>query len=123
MRGLKLLIRPLASDDQQALSEFYQQEAAREPNQDEVSLVAKLLGRIVAHATARPERDELRISSIYVARELRRKGIGRAVAIQLQQIAADSGTSSVVVAAGTTIQFFKSLGFIERDGTLRKVIV
>lgn len=122
MRGLRLWIRPTTPDDREALEEFYRQESAGEPDQEAVSVVGKLLGRIVAHATARPEQDSLRISTVYVAKELRRKRIGSAVTIELQKIAVDSGARSLVVPAGTAVKFFESLGFIERDGMLRKMI-
>lgn len=73
MRGLKLWIRPTTPDDRAALAEFYRWESTREPDQGAVSLVGKLLGRIVAHATARRDEDSFWISTVYVARELRRR--------------------------------------------------
>lgn len=122
MRGLKLWIRPGTPEDREALGEFYRQESEKEPDHEAVSLVGKLLGRIVAHATARPEENSLRISALYVARELRRKRIGSAVTIELQKIAADSGAECLLVPAGIAVKFFESLGFIEHDGMLRKMV-
>lgn len=122
MRGLRLWIRPTTPDDREALDEFYRQESAGEPDHEPVSLVGKLLGRIVAHATGWLEEDSLRISTVYVARELRRR-IGSAVILEIQKLAADSGAKSLIVHAGAAVKFFESLGFIERNGVLRKVIV
>lgn len=123
MRGLRLWIRPATSEDREAVDAFYRQESAGEPVHEPISLVGKLLGRIVAHAAARREGDSLRISSLYVARELRRKRIGSAVFLELQNLAAESGATSVVVRSGTAVEFFESLGFNERAGMLRKVIL
>lgn len=123
MRGLKLWIRPTTPDDRAALAEFYRRESTREPDQGAVSLVGKLLGRIVAHATARRDEDSFWISTVYVARELRRRGIASAVISELQKIATDSGANSLIAGAGAEGKFFESLGFIERNGVLRKVIV
>lgn len=122
MRGLRLWIRPTTPEDREAVDAFYRQESAGEPVRETVSLVGKVLGRIVAHATASREGDSLRVSSLYVARELRRKRIGSAMALELEKIAAASGATSLVVRSGAAVEFFVSLGFIERGGMLRKVI-
>lgn len=122
MRGLRLWIRPTIPEDREAVDAFYRQESAGEPVQEAISLVGKLLGRIVAHATARREGDSLRVSSLYVARELRRKRIGSALALELENIAAESGATFLVVRSGAAVEFFDSLGFIEQAGMLRKVI-
>jgi len=122
MRGIRLLIRPATPYDTVEIEDFYRQESAENPDLQPLSIVGKLLGRIVAHAGAEPEGDSVRISTIHVAKELRRRRIGSTVLSELEKVAVNSGAKSLVVPAGSAVRFFQSLGFIERDGMLHKMI-
>lgn len=122
MRGLRLLVRPATPEDRVGIEDFYRQESAEEPDPQQLSILGKLLGRIVAHAGAELAGDTVLISTIHVARELRRRRIGSTVLSELEKAAADAGARSLVVSAGSAVSFFQSLGFIEHDGMFRKII-
>lgn len=115
MRGLRLYVRPIDSADAQAVSAFLSQHAAGAPP-PAWGLLGKLLGDIVAVVALEVTDDALRVGDIVVARELRRKRIGRAMLREVEQLATKFERRRVVVDdAGDAQEFFRRVGF-ENEG-------
>lgn len=110
MRGLRLYVRPIDPADASAVSAFLAHEqAGRAPAW---GLLGKLLGDIVAVVALEVTDDALRVDGIVVARELRRKRIGRAMLREVEQLAAKFDRRRVVVDdAGDAQEFFRRVGF------------
>lgn len=120
MRGLRLYVRPIDPADSPAVSAFLaRQEAGRSdpaPSIPAWGLLGKLLGDIVAVVALEVTDDALRVDDIVVARELRRKRIGRAMLREVEQLAAKFDRRRVVVDdAGGAQEFFRRVGF-ENEG-------
>jgi GNAT superfamily N-acetyltransferase len=115
LRGLRLFIRPIEPTDQSALAEFLQKESldARIPA---CGLLGKLLGEIVSIVAFDVTPEALRIEDMVVARELRRKWVGRAMLRELEQLAVKLERPRVVVEDARGAQeFFRRVGF-ENEG-------
>lgn len=111
MRGLRLYVRPIDATDTAAVSAFLaDQTAAATP--PAWGLLGKLLGDIVAVVALEITDDAVRVDDIVVARELRRKRIGRAMLREVEQLAAKFERGRVVVEnAGEAQEFFRRVGF------------
>jgi ribosomal protein S18 acetylase RimI-like enzyme len=79
-------------------------------------LLGKLLGDIVAVVSLEITGDALHIEDVLVARELRRKWIGRVMMREVEQLAAKMDRRRIVVDdARDAAEFFRRTGF-EREG-------
>ena len=115
LRGLRLYVRPIDSADAPAVSAFLSQQAAAAPP-PAWGLLGKLLGDIVAVVALEVTDDAVRVDDILVARDLRRKRIGRAMLREVEQLAAKFERRRVVVDdAGDAQEFFRRAGF-ENEG-------
>jgi ribosomal protein S18 acetylase RimI-like enzyme len=114
LRGLRLYVRPIDAADSPAVSAFLtRQDGGPIPAW---GLLGKLLGDIVAVVSLEITDDALRVDGIVVARELRRKRIGRAMLHEVEQLAAKFDRDRVVVDdAGDAQEFFRRVGF-ENEG-------
>lgn len=115
MRGLRLFVRPIEASDSDALHAFFARHApgATPPA---CGLLGKLLGDVVAVLGIDIEDDAMRLEQIVVARELRRKWIGRVMLRELEQLAAKMDRRTIVVDdAGEAREFFRRVGF-ESEG-------
>jgi len=131
-------VRPIESGDQEALSAFVEKErgadrwsavppaagpAAGRPASgrphDSVpacGLLGKLLGDIVAVVSLEITGDAVNIEDVLVARELRRKWIGRVMMREVEQLAAKMERTRIVVDdARDAGEFFRRTGF-QREG-------
>jgi len=138
LRGLRLFVRPIESSDQEALNAFLEKEcgadrwsavppaagpAAERPASgrphDSIpacGLLGKLLGDIVAVVSLTITGDAVNIDDVLVARELRRKWIGRVMMREVEQLAAKMERTRIVVDdARDAGEFFRRTGF-EREG-------
>ena len=121
MRGLRLYVRPIDPADASAVSAFLARQERGEraeaaPHVPAWGLLGKLLGDIVAVVALEVTDDALRVDDIVVARELRRKRIGRAMLREVEQLAAKFDRRRVVVDdAGDAQEFFRRVGF-ENEG-------
>lgn len=124
MKGQKLFVRPRESADLPAVRAFFAREVAEFPESlwEAEGIVAKLVGEIAAHVAIRVTTgDELWIEHIYVARELRRKRVGRATMADLEKVASGLGCRRLVVRNDCSAKdFFRKLGFAEREGRFEK---
>ena len=79
-------------------------------------LLGKLLGDVVAVVALEITDDALRVGGIFVARELRKKRIGRVMMREVEQLAAKLDRRRIVVDdAGDAQEFFRRVGF-ENEG-------
>ena len=79
-------------------------------------LLGKLLGDVVAVVALEITDDALRVGGIFVARELRKKRIGRVMMREVEQLAAKLDRRRIVVEdAGDAQEFFRRVGF-ENEG-------
>lgn len=123
MRGLRLFVRPIEAADHAAVAAFLEHHPPS-PENDRAAplsvpacgLLGKLLGDIVALVWLDVAADALRVENIVVARDLRRKWIGRVMLREVEQLAAKLDRRHVVVDDARGAQeFFRRTGF-EREG-------
>lgn len=75
-------------------------------------LLGKLLGDVVAVVALQLTDDALRVEDVTVARELRRKWIGRVMMREVEQLAVKMDRRRIVVEhAGDAQEFFRRVGF------------
>lgn len=125
MKGQRLHIRPLEAGDAPILEDFYRgEEVSLSPGVLSLpGFLAKLLGSVVAHASAVETEDNLHIEHFYVTRTLRRKRIGRGFLSELERRAAANGCKSVTTSDNSLIKkFFIDAGFVVDGETLRKTV-
>jgi ribosomal protein S18 acetylase RimI-like enzyme len=115
VRGLRLFVRPIDAADSGALQAFFAaQEAASPPHPVTPAwgLLGKLLGDVVAVVSLEITEDALRVEDVTVARELRRKWIGRVMMREVEQLAVKLDRRRIVVEhAGDAQEFFRRVGF------------
>jgi len=119
VRGQRLFIRPIESGDAGVVRVFF---AANDKSGDPPSLglIGKLVGDVVAVLAMELTADAVRIADLFVARELRRKRIGRYMVDELGRLARKMDRDRVVVRAGNdAAEFFRRIGF--EDGELEMV--
>ena len=122
MRGLRLFVRPIEPDDRTIVSDFLQTQNAPAPF-PACGLLGKLLGEVVAVVAIDITADALRIADIIVARDLRKKRIGRAMLREVEQLAVKMERDRVVIDDARDAQeFFRRVGFVsEGDRWIRRV--
>ena len=111
MRGLRLFVRPIEGADHEAVCAFLNTGGAAASPPAE-GLIGKLLGDIVAVVSLGFTPDEVRIDDILVARDLRRKRIGRVMVSEVAQLAGKMDRRRVIVEDAREAQeFFRRVGF------------
>jgi ribosomal protein S18 acetylase RimI-like enzyme len=116
VRGLRLFVRPIEAADTTDLQAFFagkagDSDAATRPA-PACGLLGKLLGDVVAVVSLELADDALRIADVTVARELRRKWIGRVMMREVEQLAVKMDRRRIVVEhAGDAQEFFRRVGF------------
>lgn len=112
MRGLRLFVRPIEATDHAAMAAFFAKQGAPPPPTPACGLLGKLLGDIVAVMAIEITDDAVRVEDLMVARELRRKWIGRVMMRELEQLAVKMDRRRIVVEhAGDAQEFFRRVGF------------
>ena len=140
MRGLRLFVRPIEAEDHPALEAFFARQTegltptsegltetsegltptsqgpetptSQGPGNPAWGLLGKLLGDVVAVVALQITDDALRIEDVTVARELRRKWIGRVMMREVEQLAVKMDRRRIVVEhAGDAQEFFRRVGF------------
>lgn len=117
-RGLRLFVRPIEAADAPALDAFFARQNGdltppeTPPGNPAWGLLGKLLGDIVAVVVLQITDDALRVEAVTVARELRRKWIGRVMMREVEQLAVKMDRRRIVVEdAGDAQEFFRRVGF------------
>jgi ribosomal protein S18 acetylase RimI-like enzyme len=115
MRGLRLFVRPIEATDDSALQAFFSAQGNAEELRATTpawGLLGKLLGDVVAVVSLAITDDALRVDDVYVARDLRRKWIGRVMMREVEQLAVKLDRRRIVVEhAGEAQEFFRRIGF------------
>jgi GNAT superfamily N-acetyltransferase len=115
MKGLRLFVRPIEGADAGEIDAFLTREAAQR-TAPACGLLGKLLGDIVAVVELDFSGEAMRVDDILVARELRRKRIGKAMMREVEQLAKKLDRRKVVVDDARGAQeFFRRAGF-EQQG-------
>jgi N-acetylglutamate synthase-like GNAT family acetyltransferase len=124
LRGLRLFVRPIEVADHAEITAFLKREDRDDRLSYDCGLLGKLLGEIVAVVTLGLTPDEVRIDGIVVARDLRKKRIGRVMVTEVEQLASKMDRRRVVVKdARDAHGFFRQLGFrSEGERWVRDVI-
>ena len=117
MRGQKLFIRPIDGSDHDAIRSFLRRNAPASAV-PATGLVGKLVGDIVAVLSMTLTEDALRIDSLVVAEELRRKRIGRFMIEEAVSLARKLEKSSVVWEGEHA--FLERVGFVHDGGVMRR---
>src|ERR1043165_2443251 len=107
MRGQKLFVRPIDAADYDAIRAFLAQHA---PSHEHVPSCG-LLGDIVAVLSMEITPDAVRVDGLVVAKELRRKRIGRGMLAELDALAAKMDREWLV--AREDHAFLRRVGFHE----------
>lgn len=111
MRGLRLFVRPIEAADLSAVSLFLKSHSDSEAP-PAWGLLGKLLGDIVAVVSLDLSGDAVRVDDLVVARELRKKWIGRVMMREVEQLAARMDRRRIVVEDARDAQeFFRRVGF------------
>ena len=117
MRGQRLFVRPIDASDASAISAFFAIHADRPLEIPARGLLGKLVGDLVAVMSLSITADSIRIDDLTVAKELRRKRIGRVMVNEALQLAKKIDRSRLELDdAATAIEFFQHVGFV-RDGS------
>jgi len=120
MRGQRLFVRPIESGDAEAIQAFLRANASPGGSAGEApacGLLAKLVGDLVGVLALEIADDGLRVENVVVARELRRKRIGRFLIDEAARLAEKIDRDRLVVVnekdAG---EFLRRVGFTLEDG-------
>jgi len=115
VRGQRLFIRPIESGDADDVRRFFAVNAkAGEP--PALGLIGKLVGDLVAVLSMEITGDAVRIDDVFVARELRRKRIGRFMVDELAKLAKKIDRDRIVVEPPSdSREFFRRIGFEEAE--------
>ena len=116
MRGQKLFIRAIESPDHDAVRTFLRIEAGGMPV-PACGLLGKLVGDIVGILAMQITPDAIQIDHIVVARNVRRKRIGRFLVDEAGHLAAKIDRQRLIAeASGAGDEFFRRIGF-QREGS------
>ena len=116
MRGQRLFVRPIESGDAESIRAFL--DANGSPGAPPAcGLLAKLVGDLVGVMAMEIADDGLHVENIVVARELRRKRIGRFLVDEASRLSEKMDRDRlVVVNARGAEQFLGRVGFLVEDG-------
>jgi len=115
MKGQKLFVRPMEADDASRVREFLDRESP-ESNSPAAALIGKLVGELVAVLSIEIGDERIGIVDLVVARELRKKRIGRVMIDELQALAAKIDRKELVMMCDGPAGFLQRVGFEAGDG-------
>ena len=119
MRGQKLFVRPIEAADHDAIRLFLASHAPSHAPVPTCGLVGRLLGDIVAVLSMEITGDAVRVDGLVVAKDLRRKRIGRGMLAELDAIAAKMERQWLI--ARDDHEFLRRVGFSGND-VLRRAV-
>lgn len=112
MKGQKLFVRPMDDGDAAAVREFFDRESPASPLPD-AALVGKLVGDLVAVLAIGVTDEAVEIRDFVVARDVRKKRIGRFMIEELYALAAKMDRGRLVVQCDVPDEFLRRVGFAE----------
>lgn len=110
MKGQKLFVRLASTDDHEGIARFHSEHLSAVPSGSS-ALVGKLVGRIVAHLTYTTEGEIVVIEQILVARDLRRRRVGRFMIAELERLAGAGVTLLRARQESPVSDFLRAIGF------------
>lgn len=117
MRGQRLFVRQIEASDHSAVRDFLALHSDHPSEIPARGLLGKLVGDLVAVMSISVTADSIRIVDITVAKELRRKRIGRVMVSEALQLAKKIDRPRLEVDdGGPAVEFFRHVGF-EQEGT------
>ena len=124
MKGIRLFIRPATPEDHPRLTAFREREGRVASPVQPNELIGFLLGDLVASIAFDVNGETLTIRDFWVAQNLRRKRIARAMLAELDGEAHRHGTTRIAVRPSSEfVEAFRRLGFTpEPDGTLVRTV-
>ena len=119
MRGQKLFVRPIEPGDADTIGSFLAAHEGRNAI-PACGLIGKLLGQLVAVMDIDlSAADAIRVRDLLVARELRRKRIGRVMMNELEALAAKMERDWLIAdGAGNAREFLRRVGFIDEGSRM-----
>src|SRR4051812_5963836 len=112
MRGQRLFVRPIEDADHSAVRDFLAVHCDRQSEIPARGLLGKLVGDLVAVMSISVTADSIRIVNLTVAKELRRKRIGRVMVSEALQLAKKIDRLRLEVDdGGPAVEFFRHVGF------------
>lgn len=122
MKGQRLFVRPIESDDHDSVAAFLHDQTGR-GEVPACGLLGKLVGELVAVVALEITPDAVRLDDIVVAGPLRKKRIGKAMLREVEQLTRKVERTRVQVDDARGAQeFFRRVGFTsEGDRWIRRV--
>ena len=117
LRGQRLFVRPIETADREAVQAFLATNGDRF-SVPENGLVGKLVGNLVAVLAMEVTAQAIRVDELIVARELRRKQIGRVMLSELADLAAKMERDWLVVERCDAREFLLRVGFVEEGARM-----
>lgn len=122
MKGQKLFVRFVSPADYEEIAQFYSEQTSPVPALSP-SLVGKLVGRVVAHLAYHTDGAIAEIDHIFVARDLRRKRVGRFMISELERLAGPEVNLLRARQVDPATDFLMAIGFRPAgDGVLERPI-
>jgi N-acetylglutamate synthase-like GNAT family acetyltransferase len=116
MRGQRLFVRAIEAEDHDQIRRFLTSHRGR-PEVPACGLLGKLAGELVAILGMQITPDAVQITDIVVAKDFRRKRIGRVLLMELEHIAAKIDRRRLVVEGQSEAPGFLSKVGFEQAGT------
>jgi ribosomal protein S18 acetylase RimI-like enzyme len=116
VRGQRLFVRPIESGDREAIRAFLAANGV--PGEAPAcGLLAKLVGDLVGVVSMEIADDGMHVENVVVARELRRKRIGRFLLDEAARLAEKVDRDRLVATDARGAEaFLRRVGFAEEDG-------
>lgn len=114
MKGQKLFVRPMDDGDAAAVREFLDRESPDSPTPT-AALLGKLVGDLVAIVAMQITAESVEIHDLVVARDVRKKRIGRFMIDELYALAAKMDRARLVIQCNVPDEFLRRVGFAEED--------
>lgn len=119
MRGQRLFVRPLEASDAEPVRLFLERESPSSPAPSS-GLLGKLVGNLVAVLAIDVTADALIIRDLVVARDLRKKRIGRFMLDELVALASKMDRDWLVIGCEAPQEFRKRVGFDDQGKRMVK---
>jgi GNAT superfamily N-acetyltransferase len=117
MRGQRLFVRPIDAADAPSVDAFLARHGAAATT-PAWGLVGKLVGELVAVLSMEVTETAIRLDDLVVAKELRRKRVGRVMMNELGSLATKMGRDRIEAERGRADEFLRRVGFAEEGSKM-----
>ena len=120
MKGLRLFARRLSDADEPLLGAFWKQEKRSPPPSLPDGLIGFILGDLAVVAALDHSGEDMVIRDLWVAQNLRRRRVARAMLAEIEAEARALGVTRILAhPSNELVEVFRRLGFEpEADGTM-----